>query len=255
MIILKTPEEIAKMRKAGKAVAEVLKILQEKIKPGITTANLNAIAEYECKKRGAIPVFKNYPNPRKGPPFPGVICTSVNDEVVHGVPSNRVLEEGDIISIDFGVMLDGYAGDSAITVPVGTVKPEVMKLLKVTEEALYKGIEKAVPGNRLGAVSNTIQVYAEKHGFSVVREFVGHGIGRNMHEDPPVPNFGRKDRGPVLKAGMTLAIEPMLNMGTHRVYTGLDEWTVITYDHSYSAHFEHTVAITADGPEILTARE
>lgn len=254
MIILKTPYEIEKMRKAGKAVAEVLSILEEKVKPGITTANLNAIAEYECKKRGAHPVFKNYPNPRRGRPFPGVICASVNDEVVHGIPSDRVLKEGDIVSIDFGLMLDGFAGDSAITVPVGEVKPEVLKLIRVTEEALYKGIEKAVPGNRLGMVSNAIQVYAETHGFSVVREFVGHGIGRSMHEDPPVPNFGRPDRGPVLKEGMTLAIEPMLNMGTYKVYVDIDEWTARTLDGSFSAHFEHTVAITADGPEILTLR-
>ncbi|SHG74943.1 methionine aminopeptidase, type I [Thermosyntropha lipolytica DSM 11003] len=254
MIILKTPQEIQKMRKAGRAVAEILSILEEKVKPGITTANLNAIAEYECKKRGAIPVFKNYPNPRRGRPFPGVICASVNDEVVHGIPSDRVLKEGDIISIDFGVMLNGFAGDSAITVPVGEVPPEVLKLVKITEEALYRGIEKAVPGNRLGVISNTIQVYAEKHGFSVVREFVGHGIGRSVHEDPPVPNFGRPDRGPLLKEGMTLAIEPMLNMGTYKVYVDIDQWTARTLDGSFSAHFEHTVAITADGPEILTLR-
>ncbi|MBO8158061.1 type I methionyl aminopeptidase [Thermosyntropha sp.] len=254
MIILKTPDEIVKMRLAGRVVAEILKILEEKVKPGITTNNLNAIAEFECKRRGAVPVFKNYPNPRGGRPFPGVICASVNDEVVHGVPSNRVLEEGDIISIDFGIILNGYAGDSAITVPVGEVKAEALGLIKVTEEALYKGIEKAVPGNRLGAISNAIQRYAEKQGFSVVRDFVGHGIGRSMHEDPPVPNFGRPDRGPVLKPGMTLAIEPMLNVGTYRVYTAPDGWTAITYDHSLSAHFEHTIAITDNGPEILTKR-
>jgi methionyl aminopeptidase len=254
MIILKTRDEIARMRAAGEMVAQVLSLLESKVKPGVTTGSLNALAEEECRKRNAIPVFKNYPNPRGGRPFPGAICASVNEEVVHGIPGKRVLKEGDIISIDFGVLLEGFAGDSAITVAVGDVDPQVARLLQVTEESLMKGIQQALPGNRLGKVSSAIQDWAEKNGFSVVREYVGHGIGRNMHEDPPVPNYGRADRGPVLKEGITLAIEPMLNMGTHKVFTKIDDWTVVTQDGKYSAHFEHTVAVTSHGPEILTLR-
>ncbi len=254
MIILKTPEEIGKMRIAGAVVAEILSILEEKVKPGTTTANLNAIAEHESKKRNAIPVFKNYPNPRGGRSFPGAICASVNEEVVHGVPSNRELKEGDILSIDFGVIVNGFAGDSALTIPVGEVDEKASRLIKVTEEALMLGIENAVVGKRLGAISNAVQTHAEKNGFSVVRDFVGHGIGRDMHEDPPIPNFGRINSGPILKEGMTLAIEPMLNIGTHKIYVKMDEWTVVTRDGKYSAHFEHTIAITNHGPEILTLR-
>ncbi len=254
MILIKTPEEIAKMRVAGQVVAQVLKILESKVAPGITTAYLNQIAEEECRKRGAIPVFKNYPNFRGGRPFPGAICASVNNEVVHGIPGSRVLKEGDIISIDFGVIVDGFAGDSALTVAVGEVDPEVRKLIQVTEESLMRGIKQAKAGNRLGMVSNAIQTYAEKNGFSVVREFVGHGIGAEMHEEPPVPNYGRQDRGPTLKAGMALAIEPMVNMGSKDVYTDGDEWTVVTRDGAYSAHFEHTIVIGDKEPEILTLR-
>ena len=228
--------------------------MESKVRPGVTTGELNALAEAECLKRGAIPVFKNYPNPRGGRPFPGAICASINEEVVHGIPGKRIFKEGDIISIDFGVLLDGFAGDAAITVPVGNVDPQVARLLQVTEECLLRGIQQAQPGNRLGKVSSAIQDWAEKHGFSVVREYVGHGIGRNMHEEPPVPNYGRPDRGPVLKEGITLAIEPMLNIGTHKVITKIDDWTVVTQDGKYSAHFEHTVAITSHGPEILTLR-
>ncbi len=252
MIIIKNSAEIAKMRVAGRIVAEILDILRQRVKPGTTTANLNAIAEYEAKKRNARPVFKNYPNPKGGRPFPGVICASINEEVVHGIPSHRELKEGDIISIDFGVIANGFAGDSAITVPVGEISAQVAKLLKVTEEALMAGIEKALIGNRLGAISNAVQTHAEKHGFSVVRDFVGHGIGRDMHEDPPVPNYGRINSGPILKEGMTLAIEPMVNVGTYKVFTKEDEWTVVTQDGGYSAHFEHSIAITEKGPEILT---
>ena len=254
MIIIKSPEQIAKMRVAGQVVAQVLKILENKVAPGSTTAYLNQIAEDECRRRGAIPVFKNYPNFRGGRPFPGAICASVNNEVVHGIPGSRILQEGDIISIDFGVLINGYAGDSAITVAVGEVDQKVKKLIQVTEESLMRGIKQAKAGQRLGMVSNAIQTYAEKNGFSVVREFVGHGIGAQMHEEPPVPNYGRPDRGPVLKAGMALAIEPMVNMGSKDVYTGLDEWTVVTRDGSYSAHFERTVVIGEKEPEILTLR-
>lgn len=254
MIKLKTREDIAKMRAAGQAVARILSLMEENIRPGVTTARLNAMAEEECRKINAIPVFKDYPNARKGKAFPGAICASVNEEVVHGIPGERQLKDGDILSIDFGLILDGFAGDSAITVPVGAVAPEVLRLIKTTEEALMRGLQQARSGNRLGMVGNTIQSYAEKNGFSVVRDFVGHGIGREMHEDPPVPNYGRMDRGPVLKTGMTLAIEPMLNMGGYEVYTRDDEWTVATRDGSLSAHFEHTIAIGDLGPEILTLR-
>lgn len=254
MITIKTADEIAKMRVAGQVVAQVLSDLEKMVKPGVTTGDLNALAEEECSKRGAIPVFKNYPNFITGRPFPGSICASVNEEVVHGIPGPRKLKEGDIISIDFGVLLDGYAGDSAITVAVGEVEPRTAQLIKVTEEALLKGIEQALPGKHLGIVSNTIQTYVEKAGFSVVRDFVGHGIGRAMHEDPSVPNFGRPNRGPVLQAGMALAIEPMVNLGTYHVYTRMDEWTVATRDGKPSAHFEHTIVINDNGPEILTLR-
>lgn len=255
MIILKTRDQIEKMRAAGQAVAEILELLKANIRPGIKTGTLNAIAEEECKKREAIPLFKNYPHPREGRrPFPGAICASVNEEVVHGIPGERILQEGDIISIDFGLLLNGYAGDSAITVPVGEVSEEASRLIRYTEKSLFKGIHEARNGNRLGQVSHAIQEYAEEHGFSVVRDFVGHGIGRQMHEDPPVPNYGRADRGPVLKEGMTIAIEPMLNTGSQNVYIKADEWTVVTRDGSLSAHFEHTIAITDRGPEILTLR-
>lgn len=254
MITIKTADEIAKMRVAGQVVAQVLSDLEKMVKPGVTTGDLNALAEEECRKRGAIPVFKNYPNFITGRPFPGSICASVNEEVVHGIPGPRKLKEGDIISIDFGVLLDGYAGDSAITIAVGEVEPRVAQLIKVTEEALLKGIEQALPGRRLGVISNTIQTYVEKAGFSVVRDFVGHGIGREMHEDPSVPNFGRPNRGPQLQAGMALAIEPMVNLGSYHVYTRMDEWTVATRDGKPSAHFEHTIVINDNGPEILTLR-
>ena len=255
MIRLKSEDEIVKMRAAGQLVARVLQILKRRIKPGITTKALNAIAESEARKHNAIPVFKNYPHPHGGKPFSGAICTSVNDEVVHGIPCSNQLKEGDIISIDFGVILNGYAGDAAITVPVGKVDPELLRLIRVTEEALLKGIAEAKVGNRLGKISRAVQEHAETHGYSVVRDFVGHGIGQEMHEYPPVPNFGRPDRGPVLKAGMTLAIEPMLNIGTFDVYTKIDEWTVATKDGTASAHFEHTIAIRETGPEILTMLE
>lgn len=252
MIYIKTPGEVRKMRKSGQVVAQVLQILREAISPGLTTGQLNRLAEEETKKRNAIALFKNYPHPRGSRPFPGAICASINEEVVHGIPGRRKLKEGDIISIDFGVMVDGFAGDAAITVPVGQVKPEVSQLMFVTEEALMKGIEQAQAGHRLGAVSHAIQTHVEQAGFSVVRDFVGHGIGRNMHEDPPIPNYGKAERGPVLQTGMTLAIEPMVNMGTYSVVTKMDDWTVVTIDGKYSAHFEHTIVVGDQGPEILT---
>ena len=254
MITIKTRAEIEKMRRSGRIVAETLRLIEAAIKPGVTTASLDALAMEECRKQQAIPVFKNYPHPRKGNPFPAAICVSVNEEVVHGIPGERVLREGDIVSVDFGVIADGYAGDAAITVPVGEVAPVLMKLIKTTEESLLQGIEQAQAGNRLGYVSNAIQNFAENHGFSVVRDYVGHGIGIAMHEDPPIPNYGRKNSGPVLKTGMTLAIEPMINQGSYQVYTKKDEWTVATRDGLPSARFEHSVVIWDHGPEILTKR-
>ncbi|MDD2509614.1 MAG: type I methionyl aminopeptidase [Syntrophomonas sp.] len=254
MISLKNRNEIGKMRRAGRLVGRVLKMLENIIEPGISTGRLNALAEEECRRNGALPVFRNYPHPRGGRAFPAAICTSLNEEVVHGIPGSRLLKEGDIISIDFGVILDGFAGDAAITVPVGQVDSRVRKLITTTEESLMRGIEQAQAGRRLGGVSQAIQEHAEKNCFSVVRDFVGHGIGRDMHEQPPVPNYGKRDRGPVLKEGMTIAIEPMLNIGSYQVYTRSDEWTVVTRDGSWSAHFEHSIAITAGEPEILTLR-
>ncbi len=246
MIILKSDREIEYLRDAGRIVAETLVEVKKAVKPGITTLELDQIAEKYIKGRGAIPTFKGYHG------FPGNICASVNEEVVHGIPGLRKLKNGDNVSIDIGAVINGYNGDAAITVPVGEVDAEVQRLLDVTEQALYEGIEQAVPGNRLGDISHAIQAYAEKYGYGVVRDYVGHGIGRNMHEDPQVPNYGSPGRGPRLKSGMTLAIEPMINAGTHAVKTLDDDWTVVTLDGKRSAHFEHTIAITGDRPEILT---
>ncbi len=246
-IIIKTPEEIALMREAGRIVASTLALLKTKIKPGISTAELDSIAHDYCIKQGAIPSFKGYNG------FPASICASINDEVVHGIPSpTRKLREGDIISIDFGVIYQGLQGDAAITVGVGSISPSAAKLINVTEQALYKGIEQALAKKRLGNISWAIQSYVEAQGFSVVRQYVGHGIGRNMHEDPQIPNFGPPDRGPVLQPGMVLALEPMVNVGTYRTRVKDDRWTVVTEDGSLSAHFEHTVAVTTGAPEILT---
>ena len=247
MIFLKSPWEIEKMRRSNAIVAEILARLREAIKPGITTLELNRLAEDLCRRKGAKPAFKGY----RGYPFS--LCVSVNEEVVHGFPSKkRVLKEGDIVSLDFGVLYDGYYGDAAITVPVGEISERAKRLLRVTEEALYKGIEQAVVGKRLGDISSAIQRYVEAHGYSVVRQFVGHGIGRALHEDPQVPNFGKPGRGIKLKEGMVLAIEPMVNEGTYEVEILADGWTAVTKDRKLSAHFEHTVAITQNGPEILS---
>ncbi len=247
MIFLKSLWEIEKMRRSNAIVAEVLARLRETIKPGITTLELDRLAENLCRKKGAKPAFKGY----RGYPFS--LCVSINEEVVHGFPSKkRVLKEGDIVSLDFGVLYDGYYGDAAITVPVGEISERAKRLLRVTEEALYKGIEQAVVGKRLGDISSAIQRYVEAHGYSVVRQFVGHGIGRALHEDPQVPNFGKPGRGIKLKEGMVLAIEPMVNEGTYEVEILADGWTAVTKDRKLSAHFEHTVAITKNGPEILS---
>ena len=248
MIILKSPEEVKKMGESNAIVAEVLTGLKEKIKPGVTTLKLNEYAEGVTQKKGAKPAFKGYGG------FPFALCASVNSEVVHGFPSDRTLEEGDIIGLDYGVYYKGYYGDSAITVAVGGVSALASRLMKITEDSLYQGIEKAREGNRLGDISFAVQSCVERGGFSVVRDYVGHGIGENLHEDPPVPNFGMNGRGVKLKAGMVIAIEPMVNEGSYKVKTKPDGWTVVTDDGSLSAHFEHTIAVTEDGPVILSSR-
>ncbi|MFA5515124.1 MAG: type I methionyl aminopeptidase [Desulfuromonadales bacterium] len=246
MIILKSPEEIKKMRAAGRIVAEILELLRLRISPGVTSAELDRFAERECKKRKARPAFKGYGG------FPYTICASPNEKVVHGFANDTPLREGDILSIDFGVVFDGFYGDAAVTVPVGKVDAETERLLSVTQHSLELGINAAVPGGRLSDISHAVQACVEKEGFSVVREFVGHGIGRQLHESPQIPNFGSPGEGPRLKPGMTLAIEPMINSGGHQVKILADGWTAVTTDGKSSAHFEHTIAITEQGPEILT---
>ncbi|MEL7596567.1 MAG: type I methionyl aminopeptidase [Clostridiaceae bacterium] len=246
MITLKNDREIEYMRQAGKVVGETLAILQESIKPGITTGELDRIAEEYIRSRNAIPSFKGYCG------FPASICASINNEVVHGIPDERALREGDIISIDCGAILNGYHGDAARTFAVGQISKEAENLIKVTKESFFKGIEKAIVGNRLSDISSAIQQYAEGQGYSVVRDYVGHGIGTEMHEEPEVPNFGRPDRGPKLVEGMVLAIEPMINIGEFHVKVQSNGWTVVTKDGTLSAHYENTVAILNNGPEILT---
>lgn len=246
MIILKSDRELGYLRDAGKIVAKTLEEIRKAVQPGITTIELDRVAERFIKSCGAIPAFKGYHG------FSGNICASINEQVVHGIPGSRKLKNGDTISIDVGAVINGYYGDAAITLPVGEIDAEVQQLLDVTEQSLYKGIEQAVLGNRLGDISHAVQKHSEAYGYGVVRDFVGHGIGRSMHEDPQIPNYGLPGRGPRLKTGMTLAIEPMINMGTYEVRTLNDGWTVVTADGSRSAHFEHTIAITPDGPEILT---
>ena len=247
MIYLKTRDEIEKMRKAGAIVAQVLHEIAELVKPGATTADLDLFAQTRTKELGAKPAFKGYHG------FPGTLCVSVNEEVVHGIPSKkRVLKEGDIVGVDFGVSLDGWFGDSAKTFAVGQVSPEAQKLLEITEKSLYLGLEQAKVGNHLFDIGHAIQNFVESYGYSVVREFVGHGIGKNLHEDPQVPNFGIRGKGMVLKPGMVIAIEPMINAGKPEVRVLADGWTAVTADKKLSAHFEHTVAITEAGTEILT---
>lgn len=246
MITIKSKREIAYMRDAGRIVAGTFKELLKLIKPGVTTAELACVAEEFIISQGAKPAFKGLYG------FPACICVSINEEVVHGIPGLRKLKDGDIISIDIGTEINGYYGDGAQSFPVGKVADKGLRLLRITEESLYEGIKKAREGNRLSDISNAIQTHVEKNGYSVVRDYVGHGIGKSMHEEPQVPNFGQPNRGPRLKSGMTLAIEPMVNIGTHEVYTLTDNWTVITKDAELSAHFEHTVAITEGEPEILT---
>jgi methionyl aminopeptidase len=249
MIICKSEAELALMREAGRIVAETHRLLRQAIRPGVTTAELDRIAEAHIRSRNAVPSFKGY----RG--FPGSICTSINEELVHGIPGPRKLKEGDIISIDIGACYEGYHGDSAWTYPVGDVDPVKRRLLEVTEAALYAGLELVRPDVRLYTVSHRIQQVVEEAGFSVVREFVGHGIGANLHEEPQIPNYGKPDRGPRLKPGMTLAIEPMVVAGRRYVRILEDHWTVVSEDGSPCAHFEHTIAVTEDGYEILTRIE
>lgn len=246
MVIIKSPREIEQLKRSNVMVAEVFEKLRGMIEPGITTKELDQVAEEYILLKGALPAFKGY----RG--FPATLCISINDEVVHGIPGQRRLKQGDIVSLDAGVNYLGYFGDAAITFPVGEVDPEAKRLLEVTEKALYIGIEKAKVGNRLFDISYAIQSWVESHGFSVVRDFVGHGIGRELHEEPQIPNFGVPHQGPRLGKGMVLALEPMVNEGTHEVRVLSDGWTVVTADGKRSAHFEHTIAITEDGAEILS---
>ncbi|HUF40653.1 MAG TPA: type I methionyl aminopeptidase [Verrucomicrobiae bacterium] len=250
MISLKSSREIETMRRANLIVGEVLQELKQRVAPGITTLDLDAIAEEITLKRKAIPAFKGYNV--AGRVFPRCLCASVNEEIVHGIPTNRPLREGDIVGLDFGVICDGYYGDSAITVGVGRVSEEARRLMEVTEQSLYEGIEQLREGKRLGDFGAAVQRRAESAGYSIVRAFVGHGIGKKLHEEPPVPNYGDPDRGLRLKEGMVLAVEPMVNAGGHEVEIKDDGWTAVTKDGSLAAHFEHSVAITKDGPYILS---
>ena len=247
MIILKNAEDLKLMRKANLVVAETLQELKKHITPGVTTETLDKIAEDFIRSKNAVPAFKGY----RG--YPASLCISINEEVVHGIPSKRELKQGDIVSLDIGVLLEGFYGDAAMTVGVGKISTEAQNLIKVTEEALCRGIEKVRIGNRLLDISAAIQKHVEAHGFSVVRDFVGHGIGRNLHEDPQIPNFcAPSSYNPRLKEGMVLALEPMVNQGTYRVKVLEDGWTAVTRDGKLSAHFEHTVAVTKNGPWILS---
>jgi methionyl aminopeptidase len=246
VIQIKTPEEIDRMAAAGRILARCHEILRSKARPGVTTADLDAAAERFIRSQGAEPAFKGY----RG--FPGSICASPNSMVVHGIPGSYELKRGDILSIDIGVVLDGWVADAAVTHPIGNVTPIAGRLLATTRASLFDAVEAARVGNRLGAVSHAVQTRVEGDGFAVIRSLVGHGIGRDMHEDPQIPNFGDPDSGPELEEGMVLAIEPMVNVGTHHVRMGQDNWAVYSQDGSLAAHFEHTVAVTAEGPRILT---
>lgn len=254
MIFLKTDEEIELLRESnllvGKTLAEVAKLIE----PGITTGKLDKIAEEFIRDNGAVPTFKGFPN-QFGQPFPSALCTSVNEQVVHGIPNETILREGDIVSIDCGTYMNGFCGDSAYTFSVGEVEPEVMKLLKVTKEALYLGIENAVHGKRLGDIGYAIQQHCESNYFGVVREFVGHGIGKDMHEDPQVPNYGKRGYGTLLKKGMCIAIEPMITQGGRQIVMESDGWTVRTKDRKFAAHFEHTIAVGMSKADILSSFE
>ncbi|MBO4597151.1 MAG: type I methionyl aminopeptidase [Bacteroidaceae bacterium] len=254
MIFLKTDEEIELLRQAnllvGKTLAELAKIIQ----PGVTTRQLDKVADTFIRDHGAEPTFLGFPNPYGGP-FPASICTSVNDQVVHGIPNDNPLEEGDIVSVDCGTLLNGFNGDSCYTFCVGEVSPEVLQLLKTTKESLYKGIEQAAPGKRLGDIGFAVQTHCEDKGYGVVREFVGHGIGKEMHEEPQVPNYGRRGNGPQIKNGLCIAIEPMITLGSREIYMEQDRWGIRTRDHSVAAHYEHTIAVRKNGADILSSFE
>jgi methionyl aminopeptidase len=248
MIILKTPAEIEIMAEASRVVAEVLEIVRKEVRPGVSTDELDRLAEKEIRARGATPAFKGYRN------YPKTLCASVNEQVVHGIPSGRKLKDGDIIGLDLGAIVGGFYGDSAVTVVVGQVSEKIAALVQVTKESLYLGIEQAVVGNRLTDISHAVQRHIEAGGYSVVTEFVGHGIGRQLHEEPQVPNYGKPGQGPRLQSGMVLAIEPMVNMGGSAVRVLEDRWTAVTADGSLSAHFEHTIAIQPSGPARILSR-
>lgn len=252
MIFLKTKEEIELMRESALMVSRTLALVAKEVKPGVTPIFLDKIAEEFIRDNGGVPAFKGYKGHNGVPDFPATLCISINEAVVHGIPTDKPLKEGDIISVDCGVKKNGYFGDHAYTFAVGEIKPELQKLIDVTKECLYLGIEKMVSGNRIGDISFAIQHHAEKHGYGVVRELVGHGLGKNLHEEPEVPNYGKRGDGPKLKEGMVLAIEPMINLGTKNIKQLKDGWTIITGDGLPSAHFEHDVAIVNGKPEILS---
>jgi methionyl aminopeptidase len=248
-IVIKSQHELALMREAGRVNALALSVVRDLVHPGVTTAELDTAAEQVIRKHGGKPVFKGYPGPY---PYPATLTVSVNEELVHGIPGKRKLKEGDIVSIDCGTLLDGFVGDSAFSMGVGEISPEAQRLLEVTEQALYQGIAKIRAGNRVGDVSYAVQEYAESRGFFLTREYTGHGVGREMHEGPQVPNYGTPGRGMVLRPGLTIALEPMVLVGTARTRVLSDEWTVVSADGSLTAHFEHTVAVTEGDPQILT---
>jgi methionyl aminopeptidase len=251
MIVLKTPREIETMREANRIVARILERLGETVKPGVTTGELNGIAEDLIRQANAKAAFKGYKMSNQKP-YPAAICSSVNEEIVHGIPGPRILKEGDIVGVDVGVIHEGYVGDAARTYAVGSISPEATQLMKVTEESLYKAIDRARAGNRLRDISTAVQKHVEANGFTVVRDFVGHGIGRAMHEPPQIPNYAGVGWNPRLEVGMVLALEPMVNQGTWRIKLLSDEWTAVTADGKLSAHFEHSIAITENGPRILS---
>ena len=251
MILIKSKKEIDYIRESCRIVAETLQLLKSNVKPGITTLELDKIAEDYIRSNNAIPAFKGY-SQGNAPGFPGSVCASVDDEVVHGIPGSRILKDGEIVSVDIGVLKNGFFGDAALTVAIGNISDEKKKLMDVTERSLQLGIEQAIAGNKVHDISNAVQVYVEANGFSIVRDLCGHGVGKFLHEDPSIPNFGRKGTGPKLKNGMTIAIEPMVNAGKYDVITANDGWTILTADGSTSAHFEHTILINNNSPEILT---
>jgi methionyl aminopeptidase len=248
-IVLKNPQELAVMREAGRINAKALAAVRELARPGVTTAELDAAAEEVIRKHGAVPTFKGYPGPY---PFPATICVSINEQLVHGIPGTRKLESGDVVSVDCGTTFEGFVGDSAITIGIGEISSLARRLIEVTEEALYQGIRQMHAGNHVGDISAAVQKHVESNGFHVPREYTGHGVGRQMHEGPQVPNFGLAGRGVLLQPGMTIALEPMVMVGTHRTRVLADRWTVIAADSSLAAHYEHSVAVTENEPLILT---